>query len=70
MSPRPRDPRLPRPGGIPPRTFQGKEIKVEVLDAGLRYDGKTWRSVSAIAMEVSGTNWNGFLLFGVQKRPV
>jgi hypothetical protein len=67
-APRERDPRLPKPGGILTRTFKGKEIKVEVLDAGFAYDGKTWRSLSAIAKEVSGTSWNGFLFFGLQTR--
>ncbi|MGE0193914.1 MAG: DUF2924 domain-containing protein [Planctomycetota bacterium] len=66
--PRERDPRLPRPGGVLTRTFQGKEIKVQVLDAGFLFDGKTWRSLSAIAKEVSGTSWNGFLFFGIQTR--
>ena len=61
--PRPRDPRLPRAGAFLTRTFQGKEIKVEVLDAGFRYDGQTWRSLSAIAKAVSGSSWNGFLFF-------
>ncbi len=65
---RDRDPRLPKPGGILTRTFKGKEIKVEVLDAGFAYDGKTWRSLSAIAKEVSGTSWNGYLFFSLQKR--
>ena len=45
-----------------------EELKVEVLDAGFAYDGKTWRSLSAIAREVSGTSWNGFLFFGLQSR--
>jgi len=66
--PRERDPRLPRPGGVLTRTFQGKEVKVQVLDAGFLYEGKTWRSLSAIAKEVSGTSWNGFLFFGLQTR--
>ena len=65
---RERDPRLPRPGGVLSRTFQGKEIKVQVLDAGFGYEGKTWRSLSAIAKAVSGTSWNGFLFFGLQTR--
>ncbi|MGE0191979.1 MAG: DUF2924 domain-containing protein [Planctomycetota bacterium] len=67
-TPRERDPRLPRPGGVLTRTFQGKEVKVQVLDAGFLYEGKTWRSLSAIAKEVSGTSWNGFLFFGLQTR--
>ncbi len=67
--PRPRDSRLPAPGTTITREFNGKEIKVEVLEVGFRYDGKTWRSLSAIAKTVSGTSWNGFLFFNLQKRP-
>ncbi|MCA9315209.1 MAG: DUF2924 domain-containing protein [Planctomycetes bacterium] len=65
---RERDPRLPKPGDLITRTFQDKEIRVQVLDAGFLYDGKTWRSLSAIAKEVTGTSWNGFLFFGLQSR--
>lgn len=67
-TPRPRDPRLPRAGTILTRVFNGKEIRVEVLDAGFKYDGATWRSLSAIAKAVSGTSWNGFLFMGLQSR--
>ncbi len=66
--PRERDPRLPRPGAVLTRTFQGKEHKVQVLDAGFLYEGKTWRSLSAIAKAISGTAWNGYLFWGLQKR--
>ena len=65
---RERDPRLPKAGTVLTRTFGSKEIKVEVLDAGFKYDGKTWRSLSAIANAVSGTSWNGFLFFNLQTR--
>ena len=67
-APRERDPRLPRPGGVLTRTFQGKEHRVQVLDAGFLYEGKTWRSLSAIAKAISGTAWNGYLFWGLQKR--
>lgn len=67
-TPRPRDPRLPKAGTVLTRVFNGKEIKVEVLDAGFRYDGATWRSLSAIARQVSGTSWNGFLFFNLLSR--
>jgi len=63
-----RDPRLPKPGTILTRAFKNREIKVEVLDAGFKFDGRTWRSLSAIAREVSGTSWNGFLFFNLQTR--
>jgi hypothetical protein len=49
-----RDPRLPAPGGVLTRTFKGKEYRVAVLDAGFRYDGKEWRSLTAIALHVTG----------------
>jgi len=66
--PRERDPRLPKAGTVLTRTFGNKEIRVEVLDAGFKYDGRTWRSLSAIANEVSGTSWNGYLFFNLQTR--
>lgn len=66
--PRERDPRLPKAGTILTRTFGNKEIHVEVLDAGFKYDGRTWRSLSAIAKAVTGTSWNGFLFMGLQTR--
>jgi len=67
-APRERDPRLPKAGTVLTREFNGKEIKVEVLEAGFRHDGKVWRSLSAIAREVSGTSWNGYLFMGLQTR--
>jgi hypothetical protein len=66
--PRERDPRLPRPGGVLTRTFKGKEHRVQVLDAGFLYEGKTWRSLSAIAKAISGTSWNGYLFWALQTR--
>ncbi len=63
-----REARLPRPGGVLTRTFQGKEVKVQVLDAGFGYEGKTWRSLSAIAKAGTGTSWNGLLFFRLQAR--
>lgn len=63
-----RDPRLPKPGTVLTRAFGKKEIKVTVLDRGFEFDGKTWRSLSAIAKAVTGTSWNGFLAFGLMTR--
>jgi len=65
---RERDPRLPVPGTVLTRTFKGTEIRVEVLESGFAYDGKTWRSLSGIAKAVSGTPWNGYLFFNLQPR--
>jgi hypothetical protein len=56
-----RDPRLPLPGTLLAREFQGRDIVVKVLDSGFEYDGRRYKSLSAIAQEVSGSKWNGFL---------
>lgn len=60
-----RDERLPAPGTVLEREHDGKKIKVTVLGDGFRYGGRTYRSLSAIAKEVTGTSWNGLLFFRV-----
>lgn len=59
------DRRLPMPGTILTRTFKGRLIQATVLVDGIEYDGKVYKSLSAIAREVSGTQWNGYLFFGI-----
>jgi hypothetical protein len=44
---------------------QGKTLTVHVLEEGLRYEDRVYRSLSAVARQVSGTQWNGFLFFGL-----
>ncbi len=63
----PRDSRLPAPGGILRRNYKGKNIEVCVTDEGFRCNGKTYKSLSAVAREITGTNWNGFDFFGLKK---
>ncbi len=67
-APRPRDPRLPKPGAILRREHQGQVIEITVLDHGFKFDGQVWRSLSAIAKAVTGTAWNGFLWLNLQSR--
>lgn len=62
-----RDPRLPNPGTLISREFKGFLHEVQVLEAGFRYRGRPYRSLSAIAKEITGTPWNGFLFFGLTK---
>ena len=62
-----RDARLPPTGTILERSYQGKAIVVTVLEQGFCYDGRTYGSLSAIAYQVTGTRWNGFLFFGLMK---
>lgn len=61
-----RDPRLPEAGTVLVREHGGFDHEVEVLEDGFRYRGRTYRSLSAIAREITGTAWNGFLFFGLK----
>lgn len=65
-----RDPRLPLPGAVIVREFKEQEIRVTVLNDGFLYKEKHYKSLSAIAREVTGTNWNGFIFFFGKKEGV
>lgn len=49
------------------REYQGKKHEVTALEKGFEYQGKTYKSLSAIANEITGTRWNGKIFFGVKK---
>jgi len=44
----------PKPGTTLTRSFKGQQIKVQVTDEGFRHDGKTYRSLTALALEITG----------------
>jgi hypothetical protein len=46
------------------REWQGVAHHVTVLADGFEYQGRRYRSLSAIAREIAGTRWNGWLFFG------
>ena len=60
-----RDTRLPLPGTLLCRDFQGRDIVVKVLDTGFEFNNRHYKSLSAIAREVTGSKWNGFAFFGI-----
>jgi hypothetical protein len=60
------DPRLPAAGTRLVREFRGQSIPVEVLEKGFRYQDNIYKSLSAVARKVTGTQWNGFLFFGLK----
>ena len=62
-----RDSRLPQPGTLLIREYRGNRIEVEVLEKGFVYDGKSYRSLSAIAREITGSHWNGLLFFSLTR---
>jgi len=62
------DPRLPKVGTIISRIYKGKKVNVRVLKNGFECSGKQFRSLSAVAREVTGSIWNGYLFFGLTER--
>jgi hypothetical protein len=60
------DPRLPPTGTWLRREFQGQIVSVEILEKGFRYQESVYKSLSAVARKVTGTQWNGFLFFGLK----
>jgi len=63
-----RDPRLPEPGTVLVREHGGVEHRVTVLADGFEYGGQRYESLSKVARAISGTNWNGYLFFSLQRR--
>jgi len=61
------DPRLPPPGTILTRAYKGQELQVLVLPDGFEYAGRMFKSLSAVAKEITGSHCNGFLFFGLKK---
>jgi len=59
------DRRIPPPGSKLTREFRGITVSVKVLRQGFEYRGQQYRSLSAIANEVTGTRWNGLAFFGL-----
>lgn len=58
----------PRAGTVLTRRYGARQIAVKVLAKGFEYQGRPYRSLSAIAREVTGTRWNGLVFFGLKER--
>ena len=50
------------------REWQGVEHTVTVLHDGYEWQGRPYRSLSAIARAIAGTRWNGWVFFGLKNR--
>jgi hypothetical protein len=50
------------------RVWNGETHQVTVRDKIYLYQGKEWRSLSAIARHITGTNWSGPVFFGIKDR--
>ena len=63
-----RDWRLPPPGTLLSRHYRGQAFVVRVSHEGFEYQGRQYRSLSAIAREITGTRWNGLAFFHLTER--
>ena len=53
------------PGTRLVRDWHGVGHSVTVLEEGFEYDGKRWRSLTAIARHITGAKWSGPRFFGL-----
>jgi hypothetical protein len=58
----------PLPGTRLVREWQGVEHVVTVRPDDFEYEGRPYRSLSAIARHIAGTRWNGHAFFGLRGR--
>jgi len=67
---RPSRPRrdLPVAGTLLVREWQGRRYEVTVTRGGFEYKGRPYRSLSAIAKAITGTQWNGKAFFGFRSQ--
>ncbi len=60
------DPRNPIIGTRLVREWNGTEHTVTVMKDGFDWQGQRFKSLSAIAKTITGTNWNGYRFFGLR----
>ena len=60
-----KDKRLPIPGTVITKTYKGTNYQVKVLEKGFEYNSKIYKSLTAIAKEITGAHWNGYLFFNL-----
>jgi len=50
------------------RRWKGEDHEIEMRADGLvEYRGAIYRSLSAVARRITGTNWNGKIFFGLKR---
>jgi hypothetical protein len=59
------DQRLPSTNTPIFREYKGKSIEVRVMSDGFEYEGKRYKSLSAVAKVITGSHCNGYRFFGL-----
>src|SRR5215470_16785051 len=60
------EPAAGAPGAILMREWHGVTHEVRVLDRGVLYQRKRYRSLSEVAKQITGAHWNGPQFFGLR----
>ena len=50
------------------REWKGVEQTVTVLADGYEWQGRSYQSLSAVARAITGTQWNGWIFFGLKNQ--
>ena len=50
------------------REWNGRTYQVQVVEGGFELDGKTWKSLLAIAKHITGATWSGPRFFGLNSK--
>jgi DUF2924 family protein len=56
-------------GALLIREWGGTKHQVTVLESGVMFRGKPYRSLSEVARVITGNRWSGPLFFGLKARP-
>jgi hypothetical protein len=51
------------------RQWQNTTHTVTALAEGFEWNGRAYKSLSAVANAITGTKWNGFAFFGIKRAP-
>ncbi|MHB9036313.1 MAG: DUF2924 domain-containing protein [Armatimonadota bacterium] len=49
------------------REWNGREYEVICVHGGYEYDGRLYRSLTAVTKAITGSHWNGRAFFGIQR---
>jgi hypothetical protein len=59
-----------RPGTQMIRQWRDKTHTVTAVTDGFEWNGEIYKSLSAVARQITGTNWNGYAFFGIKRAPL
>ena len=57
------DRRVPLPGTVITREYKGRMLRVKVLASGFEFEGEVYKTLSALAKQITGSHCNGYLFF-------